>query len=189
MVILPAYTLLYDGACRICTAQAHGLFRYDVDHRIVLQDIGDPAVRKCYPQILPEDTQRWLHIVGPGGHIWRGADAARQILLLLPLGRPLGALMYLPGVMLVARPLYNWFARNRYRFGQYNTDTCADGACTVRLGLAPSAIQGSPGDLRRTLPAGRVEPGQPHPRRQLQQPDGAPEHAERECRRHHHPQP
>src|SRR5213592_1398565 len=110
MPALPTYTLLYDGTCQICTAQAHGLLRYNTERRIALLAIDDPAARERHPQIAPADAQRWIHIVGPDGRIWRGADALRVTLLLLPPGRVLGALMYLPGVMRVARPLYDWFA-------------------------------------------------------------------------------
>jgi predicted DCC family thiol-disulfide oxidoreductase YuxK len=132
---LPPYTLLYDGACRICTAQAHGLLRYDSEHRIALLALGSPAIRARYPQIVPVDAQRWMHIVGPDGRIWRGADAVRLALLLVPLGRALGALLYLPGAMRLARPLYNWFARNRYRFGGYTAASCNGDVCAVHLGL------------------------------------------------------
>src|SRR6266545_3733181 len=97
MHTLPTYTLLYDDMCRICTAQARGLVRYDTDHRLALLAIDSPAARARYPQIAPQDAQRWMHIVGPDGRTWRGADAVRQALLLLPLGRALGALLYPPG--------------------------------------------------------------------------------------------
>ena len=140
MIALPTYTLLYDGACRICTAQAHGLARYDTDRRIALLDITDALAFERYSQISLEDAQRWLHIVGPDKRIWCGADAMRQVLLLLPLGRPLGALMYLPGVMPAARRFYNWFARNRYRFSLYYLDPCASGACAIHMGLGTKRI-------------------------------------------------
>jgi predicted DCC family thiol-disulfide oxidoreductase YuxK len=131
---LPTYTLLYDGACRICTAQAHALLRYDSDQRIALLALGSVAAHARYPQIAPEDAQRWMHIAGPDGRIWRGADAVRLALLLLPLGRALGALLYLPGAMRIARPFYDWFARNRYRFGGYTTASCDGDACAIHLG-------------------------------------------------------
>ena len=134
MISLPPYTLLYDGACRICTAQAHSLARYDTQHRLLLLDLNTRDAYERYPQITREDAQRWMHVIEPDGRIWRGADALRLVLLLLPLGRVLGALMYLPGVIWLARPLYNWFARNRYRFGGFSADACAGGACAVRLG-------------------------------------------------------
>jgi predicted DCC family thiol-disulfide oxidoreductase YuxK len=129
------YMLLYDGACRICTGQAKAVARYDAGGRITLVDLNSPAAREAYPQISPEDAQRWMHIVGPDGRVWRGADAVRLVLLLLPIGRPFGALLYLPGAMLLARPLYDWFARNRYRFGGYAAADCDSGACAVRFGL------------------------------------------------------
>ena len=134
MDALPTYTLLYDSDCRICTAQARRLLHYDSDDRIALLPIGSSAARTRYPQIAAEDAQRWMHMVGPSGRIWRGADAVRLVLLLLPLGRVLGALLYLPGAMRVARPLYDWFARNRYRFGGYTTASCDGDSCAIHLG-------------------------------------------------------
>jgi predicted DCC family thiol-disulfide oxidoreductase YuxK len=141
MDTLPIYTLLYDGDCRICTAQARGLLRYDSDNRFALLALGSSAAHARYPQITPEDAQRWMHIVGPDGQIWRGADALRLVLLLLPLGRVFGALLYLPGALRLARPLYDWFARNRYRFGGYTTMDCAGDACAIHLGGSPKKAQ------------------------------------------------
>jgi predicted DCC family thiol-disulfide oxidoreductase YuxK len=141
MDALPPYMLLYDGDCRICTAQARLLLRYDSEQRIALLPLASPVAQARYPQIRPEDAQRWMHIVGPDGRIWRGADAVRLTLLLLPLGRVLGALLYLPGAMRLARPLYDWFARNRYRFGGYTTARCDGESCAIHLGRS---IQGSP---------------------------------------------
>ena len=135
MSIQHGYILLYDGACRICTAQAYAIARYDADRRIALLDLNSPAAHEGYPQISPEDAQRWLHIVGPDGRVWRGAEAVRLALLLLPIGRPFGALLYLPGAMRLARPLYDWFARNRYRFGGYTVADCDSGACAIHFGL------------------------------------------------------
>jgi predicted DCC family thiol-disulfide oxidoreductase YuxK len=134
MDTLPTYTLLYDSACRICTAQARAVLRYDSDQRIALLALGSPAARALYPQIAPEDAQRWMHIVGVDGRIWRGAEAVRLALLLLPLGRVLGALLYLPGSMRLACQLYDWFAHNRYRFGGYTTASCNGDACAIHLG-------------------------------------------------------
>jgi predicted DCC family thiol-disulfide oxidoreductase YuxK len=134
MKALPSYILLYDSDCRICTAQAHGLLHYDVDDRIDLLPLNSSAAQSRYPQIAPEDAQRWMHIVGPGGRIWRGADAVRLALMLLPLGRVLGALLYLPGAMRLARPLYDWFARNRYRFGGHSAASCDGDTCAIHLG-------------------------------------------------------
>jgi predicted DCC family thiol-disulfide oxidoreductase YuxK len=142
MDALPIYTLLYDDTCRICTAQAHGLLRYDLDHRITLLALGSRIAHTSYPQITPEDAQRWIHIVEPGGQIWRGADAVRLVLLLLPLGRALGALLYLPGAMRVARLLYDWFARNRYRLGGYTATNCDGDSCAIharRIGRSNAA--------------------------------------------------
>jgi predicted DCC family thiol-disulfide oxidoreductase YuxK len=141
MNTLPTYTLLYDSDCRICTAQARQLLRYDSEQRIALLPLASSATHTRYPQITPEDAQRWMHIVGPDGRVWRGAEAVRLTLLLLPLGRVLGALLYLPGAMRLAHPLYDWFASNRYRFGGYTATQCDGDACAIHLGGTPKKVR------------------------------------------------
>jgi predicted DCC family thiol-disulfide oxidoreductase YuxK len=125
-----AYVMLYDGQCRICRSQADLVARYNDDRRIELLDLHESAVAARFPMISPADARRELHLVGPDGRIYRGAEAVRQILLLLPDLRGLGELMRLPGAMLLARPLYAFVANNRYLLGG-RLESCTDDACAV----------------------------------------------------------
>lgn len=120
--------MLYDGNCRICTAQAQTVESYNDDGLIEVLDMNSRAAMARFPQITPAMAQRELHLVGPDGSLYRGAEAVRETLLRLPSLRGLGELMHLPGAMSVARPLYAWVARNRYLLGG-RAEPCEDGAC------------------------------------------------------------
>lgn len=122
------YTLLYDGACRLCTGQTRWIKAYDDDGLIEILDLRSPEAQARFPQIKPEDAQREVHLVAPDGTLYRGPEAVRETLLRLPALRGLGELLRLPGAMLLARPVYAWVAQNRYLLGG-RTDTCNDGAC------------------------------------------------------------
>ncbi|NJN67019.1 MAG: DUF393 domain-containing protein [Chloroflexaceae bacterium] len=124
------YTLLYDASCRMCAGQVGVVEAYDQAGRIELLDINSEEARMRFPQITPQDARRELHLAAPDGTISRGAEAVRQTLLLLPLLRGLGRLMSLPGAMVLARPLYAWVARNRYRLGG-KTGPCDAGTCGI----------------------------------------------------------
>ena len=101
----PVYTLLYDGACPLCTRQAKAIAALDTHNHIALLDLQNERVRQRFPHITPQAAQREIHLVAPDGTTThRGAEAVRQTLLLLPLVRPAGLLMYLPGAMTIARP-------------------------------------------------------------------------------------
>jgi predicted DCC family thiol-disulfide oxidoreductase YuxK len=124
------YTMLYDGQCRMCRSQAELVARYNDDRQIALLDLHAAVVAARFPRISVEDARRELHLVGPDGRIYRGAEAVRQILLLLPALRGLGELMRWPGAMLLARPLYALVAGNRYLLGG-RVEPCPDGACAL----------------------------------------------------------
>ncbi len=125
----PVYTLLYDGACPLCTRQAKAIAALDTHNHIALLDLQNERVRQRFPHITPQAAQREIHLVAPDGTTThRGAEAVRQTLLLLPLVRPAGLLMYLPGAMTIARPLYAWVARNRYRLTG-KSEECEGGTC------------------------------------------------------------
>lgn len=122
------YIMLYDGNCRFCTRQAELVAGYNDDGMIEVVDMNTPEARARFPQVTPEAAQRELHLVGPDGALYRGAEAVRETLLRLPNLRGLGELMRLPGALTVARPVYAWVARNRYLLGG-RTETCDDGTC------------------------------------------------------------
>lgn len=123
------YTLLYDGACRICTGQAETVAAYNDAGQIEILDLRSPEVRERFPQVAPEVAQRELHLVAPDGTLYRGAEAVRETLLRLPSLRGLGEVMRLPGVMDLARPIYAFIAANRYLFGGRTDTACPDDAC------------------------------------------------------------
>jgi len=124
------YVLLFDGNCRICTSQAHLIADYDRNKRVELLDVNGIIARTRFPQITPQDAQRELHLAAPDGELYRGAEAVRQTLLLLPgFFGWLGRLMHFPGAMLLARPVYAWIARNRYRLG--GRTTCEGDVCNT----------------------------------------------------------
>ncbi|NJP05494.1 MAG: DUF393 domain-containing protein [Chloroflexaceae bacterium] len=126
----PTYSMLYDGACQFCTNQANTVQQLDREQRVTLLDINSAEAAERFPQISRADAQRAMYLVAPDGTLYRGAEAVRQLLLLLPWLRGAGALMYLPGAMLLAHPLYDWVARHRYLLGG-RIDSCEDGACAV----------------------------------------------------------
>jgi predicted DCC family thiol-disulfide oxidoreductase YuxK len=123
-----AYTMLYDGNCRICRSQAQTIAGYNDDGLIEVLDMNTPDARARFPQVTPAMAQREMHLVAPDGTLYRGAEAVRETLLRLPALRGLGELMRLPGAMGLARPLYAWVARNRYLLGG-RVESCEDGTC------------------------------------------------------------
>lgn len=123
------YALLYDGRCRICTAQAAQLARWDRAERLDILDLNDPLVARHFPQVSPEAARAALHVVGPDGAVYRGAEAVREILLQVPQARALGLLLRMPGAISLANPIYDWVARNRYLLGGTTAAACDDGSC------------------------------------------------------------
>jgi predicted DCC family thiol-disulfide oxidoreductase YuxK len=122
------YTLLYDGACRICVSQIRTIAAYNDAGLIELLDMNASEAQTRFPQVTPAMAQRELHLVAPDGSLHQGAEAVRETLLRLPSLRGLGELLRLPGAMSLARPIYAWIAQNRYRLGG-RAEPCTDGTC------------------------------------------------------------
>lgn len=115
------YTLLYDGECGFCRSWVERIRRRDGRHRIALvpfQEI-DPT---SYG-LRRSDLEAAMHLVAPDGRAWRGADAAREVLALLPGWRWAALLLRVPGALPIARRVYDWIARRRHRFD------CGSGVC------------------------------------------------------------
>jgi predicted DCC family thiol-disulfide oxidoreductase YuxK len=111
------YTLVYDGACRVCGRLVVLLERWDRDEAIEIVPSQNTSVHARFPWIPAEAYAESVQLVGPSGRTWQGAAAIEELLRVLPRGELLGWVFRIPFVDAVADRFYRWFARNRYRFG------------------------------------------------------------------------
>jgi predicted DCC family thiol-disulfide oxidoreductase YuxK len=123
-----ADVVIFDGECRICTAQVRKLPWWDCQRHLSYLSLHDPEVARRWPD-LPHDRlmQEMVIIDGAGNRHW-GPEAIRYLTRRLRRLWWAAPLLYFPGSMIVWRPLYRWIARNRYRLSGTACDeggTCA----------------------------------------------------------------
>lgn len=123
--IAESYTLVYDGDCGFCQRQVDLIRRWDRGDLIEAVPFQTADLERL--GLSRGAVEEAMHLVSPIGRTWRGAAAARELLALLPGGRPLTWLFSLPGAMHVAERIYRWIARRRHRFG-CGSDLCRRGA-------------------------------------------------------------
>lgn len=111
------YTLVFDGACRMCTRLSQVLHRWDSKQRIEVTALQNPGVMARFPWIPERAYAQAIQLVGPGGETWQGAAAVEQLLTILPRGRWIAWIFHVPFVRALADRVYRWVARNRYRLG------------------------------------------------------------------------
>lgn len=105
-------TLIYDGECGFCRETVALISRWDREGRLTMipfQDLGRVAAFRIPLPALAAA----MHLVLPDGRVLAGADAAADLLRMLPGKRWLAYLFALPGVLPVARRVYGWIARQR----------------------------------------------------------------------------
>jgi predicted DCC family thiol-disulfide oxidoreductase YuxK len=129
-------TVLYDGACSLCRASVARAQRFDAERRIEFLDVRDPVVTSRFPQVDRETALRSMQAVDGRGQVWSGAEAWARIGMLLPGWNLLAWVLLLPGLRQVGSKIYDWVARNRYR---WNREACADGSCSLHLPKDSSA--------------------------------------------------
>jgi acetyl esterase len=105
-------TLIYDGECGFCRETVAIVSRWDRERRLTLIPFQDEARVRAFGIPLPALAAA-MHLVLPDGRILAGADAAPDLLRLLPGKQWLARLFALPGVLPVARRAYAWIARRR----------------------------------------------------------------------------
>ena len=105
--------LIYDGECGFCRDAVALVARWDRDHRVALIPFQDRAQVAAFALPLPALAAA-MHLVLPDGRVFAGADAAAELLRLLPGKRWLADTFALPGVLPVARRVYAWIAERRH---------------------------------------------------------------------------
>lgn len=106
--------LLYDADCGFCRWSLRKVLAWDRRGRLRPVALQEPEAGRLLPGLHQEQRMASWHLVGPGGRVHSGGDAAAPLLRLLPGGRPLAALAAaFPGL---TRRAYRWVADNRGRY-------------------------------------------------------------------------
>lgn len=105
-------TVIYDGECGICRRSVELLRRWDREQVLRFVPFQDEAAVARFRIALPALAAA-MHLVLPDGRVFAGADAAPELLRLLPGKRWLAAVFRVPGVLPLARRAYAWIAARR----------------------------------------------------------------------------
>ena len=105
-------TLIYDGECGFCRESVELVLRWDREHRLAVIPFQEEARVAAFGIPLTALAAA-MHLVLPDGRVFAGADAAPELLRLLPGKRWLAWPFVVPGVLPVARRIYAWIARRR----------------------------------------------------------------------------
>jgi predicted DCC family thiol-disulfide oxidoreductase YuxK len=107
-----APTVIYDGECGLCRQSVDLLRRWDRERVLRFVPFQDAAAVARFRIALPALAAA-MHLVLPDGRVFAGADAAPELLRLVPGKRWLAAAFRMPGVLPLARRAYAWFAARR----------------------------------------------------------------------------
>ena len=105
-------TLIYDGECGLCRDAVGLLRRWDREQVLRFVPFQDGAAVARLGLALPALAAA-MHLVLPDGRVLAGADAAPELLRLLPRKRWLAWWFRVPGAMPLARRVYAWIAARR----------------------------------------------------------------------------
>jgi predicted DCC family thiol-disulfide oxidoreductase YuxK len=112
-----AYTVVFDGDCKVCTRLSKMLRAWDRTHQLEVVTSQQRGVMARFPWIPARAYADALQMVAADGTTWQGAEAIEQLLNVLPRGRLISWVFRIPFVRTLADRFYRWFARNRYRLG------------------------------------------------------------------------
>lgn len=101
----------YDGRCGLCRRTTSTLRRLDWLSRLEFRDMTTtPDLPVSFEQAMTGMPMRTRD-----GQVLVGFPAVRRALVQTPLGCPVAAIMYLPGISALSRRVYGAIARNRGR--------------------------------------------------------------------------
>lgn len=124
-----AEVVIYDGHCRICTAQIRRLAAWDGGARLAYLSLHSPETAQRYPDLSHEALMQDMYLVDRQGRRHRGAAALRYLSRRLPRLWWLAPLLNLPGTLPLWQWCYRQVAKRRYRFGRI--ESCDDGSCRL----------------------------------------------------------
>lgn len=122
----PAYTVIYDGDCRVCQRSVAALAKWDHHGALEIIPSQAPGVAQRFSWIAPSAFEESIQVIRSADNkTWRGAAAVEELMRVVPRGARVSWIFSIPFARSIAEKLYRWFAGNRQRFG------CKD-HCEVR---------------------------------------------------------
>ena len=112
-----AYTIVYDGACKVCQGLVRRLEKWDRKHVFEIIPSQGQSVHVRFPWIPTRAFAQSVQLIRRDGRTWQGAAAIEEIIDQLPKGKLITWVFSIPFVRPLAERFYRWFARNRYRLG------------------------------------------------------------------------
>lgn len=111
------YTIVYDGACKVCTKLSRTLQQWDREKKFEVIPSQTSGIAARFPWIPAKSYTESLQVVAKSGETLQGAAGIERILDELPKGKLISWVFSIPFARALAERLYRWFARNRYRLG------------------------------------------------------------------------
>ena len=68
-------TVLFDPDCGLCWRARRWLSNQRAYVKLEFVGAGSELARRDYPELDPEETRRYLHVVADDGRVWKGAKA------------------------------------------------------------------------------------------------------------------
>ncbi|HET6883178.1 MAG TPA: DUF393 domain-containing protein [Pirellulales bacterium] len=122
-----ADVVIFDGHCRICTAQIRRLAGWDWGGRLSYLSLHDARVAERYPDLSHDALMKEMYVVDRSGRRHPGASAIRHLSCRLPTLWWLAPILHIPGSLPIWSWLYRQIAHRRYRFGR--VAECDGGTC------------------------------------------------------------
>lgn len=121
--------VIYDGHCNFCRAQVERLQWWDCQDKLSYISLHDPEVARRWPDLPKERLLEEMCLIDRRGRRHWGPEAFRYLTYRLRRLWWLMPVMYLPGMMLIARPVYRWISRHRYLIA--GKTECDSGSCSL----------------------------------------------------------
>lgn len=109
-------TIIYDADCRLCESSRQRISRWAGRRPLRFLHYEEPEAICLQPDLREVGCLTAFRFLDEEGRMWKGEQAAIQLVRRLPGGRPIAWLLSLPGCYWLAQKSYQWIAAHRYRF-------------------------------------------------------------------------
>jgi predicted DCC family thiol-disulfide oxidoreductase YuxK len=112
--------------CPVCKRSKRWLERLDWLGRLEFADIHDRGRADAeLPAVTYADMLRRMYVKRPDGSYFAGFEAFRAVAPMLPLCWLLLPALWLPGAVLIGKRVYDFIARNRFRYAKCDNEFCS----------------------------------------------------------------
>ncbi|GAJ98467.1 thiol-disulfide oxidoreductase DCC family protein [Geomicrobium sp. JCM 19055] len=110
------HVVFYDATCTLCQGLKRMMKKLDCNQNVDWYPVQEVSNKTKRLAAQFKDMEKEIYLLSNAKTVYIGYNAIRKLLITIPITRPIGIVLYIPGARLIGQPVYRIVSNRRHRW-------------------------------------------------------------------------